>query len=107
MSATMEVDVEISDPWELTRSDGPTIVRGTTDTSLDTRGDELILAPFSQTYLAGKLVALVVLRARHAGSSFTEMDSRDGLSVNGRVHIYGSDEQLRFIGVARRVAPGA
>lgn len=97
----MDVVVEISDPWELTQDDGPTILRGRSTSSVTALGDELELSTPLPQCLGGKAVQRFVIRRRHVGSSFTELLSSEGLSVNGRAYIAGTNDALRFIGVAR------
>lgn len=104
----MDVVIEISDPWELTRDDGPTLIRGTITQDLSElsalSGDgvavEVHASPSQE--LAGNVVRRVTLQARYTGASFAELGLDDGIIVNGEAFITGMEVPLRFIGVARR-----
>ncbi|MDQ6948430.1 MAG: hypothetical protein M3256_19775 [Actinomycetota bacterium] len=88
----MRFRVVISDPWELTSDECPTVIVG--DGVPDDDGFVLTLDP--GTVLGGDVVTEAHMRLRHRGTSFAQMRADDLPSVNGTA--VGPAHEVRFIG---------
>ncbi len=88
----MRFRLVISDPWELTSDEGPTVLVG--DGVPDDEGLVLKLDP--DTMLGGDLVTEARVRLRHRGTSFAQMPADDLPSVNGTA--VGPGREVRFMG---------